>query len=72
MGEGRRKRVRCEMDQINTTKDHHYQQLARKEDVLQYMVVTLDTTQLLRSALNLEADQNAIVFLRNKKKKGQM
>ena len=44
-------RVRCEMDQINTTKDHNYQQLARK-DLLPYRDVTLDTTHWLMSALN--------------------
>ena len=44
-------RVRCEMDQIKTTKNHHYQQLTRK-DLLPCMFVTLDTTHLLRSALN--------------------
>jgi hypothetical protein len=46
--------VRCEMDKIKTTKEHNYQQLARK-DVLLLKVVTLDTTQLLMSALNEEA-----------------
>ena len=61
---------RCEMDQIKTTKNHHYQQLARK-DLLRYMVVTLDTTQLLRSALNEEASRKAVVFGR-RMKKGKM
>ena len=46
--------VRCEMDQIKTTKDHHYQQFARK-DLLLCMFVTLETTHLLMSALNEEA-----------------
>ena len=59
------------MDQNKTTKDHNYQQLAR-QDVLRYKVVTLDTTQLLRSALNEEAKAKAVVFGRRKKKKGKM
>ena len=68
MGERRRKvHVRCEMDQNKTTKDHNYQQLAR-QDVLPHMFVTLDTTQLLRSALNEEAPEKAVVFGRRKKK----
>ena len=68
---GRRKRkVRCEMDQLNTTKDHNYQQFARK-DLLRSKVVTLDTTHLLRSALKASAPQKAVVFGR-RKKKGQM
>jgi len=68
---GRRKRkVRCEMDQLNTTKDHNYQQFARK-DLLRSKVVTLDTTHLLRSALKASASQKAVVFGR-RKKKGQM
>ena len=69
MGRGRRK-VRCEMDQNKTTKDHNYQHLARK-DVLCSKDVTLDTTQLLMSALNEEAPLKAVVFER-KKKKGKM
>ena len=51
---GERKQVRCEMDQIRTTKDNNSQQLARK-DLLYRMFVTLDTTHLLMSALNEEA-----------------
>jgi len=39
------------MDQIKTTKNHHYQQLATK-DVLLAKVVTFDTSHLLMSALN--------------------
>ena len=54
------------MDQNKTTKDHNYQQLARK-DVLFFKVVTLDTTQLLMSTLNEEALINAVVFGRRKK-----
>jgi hypothetical protein len=41
--------------------------LARK-DILYLMLVTLDTTQLLRSALNEEAPEKAVVFGRRKKK----
>ena len=59
--------VRCEMDQNKTTKEHNYQQLARK-DVLVSKDVTLDTTQLLMSALNEEARSKAVVFGRRKKK----
>ena len=55
------------MDQINTTKAHHYQQLARN-DLLSPRVVTLDTTHLLMSALNEEALLKAVVFGRRKKK----
>jgi len=44
-----------------------YQQLARK-DVLLSKDVTLDTTQLLMSALNEEARSKAVVFGRRKKK----
>ena len=40
--------------------------MARK-DLLRYMVVTLDTTQLLRSALNEEAYSKAVVFGRRRK-----
>jgi len=47
-----------------------YQQLARK-DLLPRMFVTLDTTQLLMSALNKEASSKAVVFGR-RKKKGKM
>ena len=42
--------VRCEMDQIKTTKNHHYQQLAR-QDLQPARFVTLDTSHLLMSAL---------------------
>jgi len=50
------------MDQIcKTTKDHNYQQFAKK-DVLRCMFVTLVTTQLLMSALNKEAPEKAVVF----------
>jgi hypothetical protein len=49
------------MDQNKTTKEHNYQQLARK-DVLVSKDVTLDTTQLLMSALNEEARLKAVVF----------
>ena len=72
MGGGRRKvHVRCEMDQNKTTKDHHYQQLARK-DLLPCRLVTLDTSHWLMSWLNKEAPEKAVVFGRRKKKKGQM
>jgi len=64
---GERRKVRCEMDQNKTTKEHNYQQLARK-DVLVSKDVTLDTTQLLMSALNEEARSKAVVFGRRKKK----
>ena len=67
MGGERRKRVRCEIDQIKTTKNHHYQQLARK-DLLPSMFVTRDTTHLLMSALNAAAPAKAVVFGRRKKK----
>jgi hypothetical protein len=43
--------VRCENGPNKTTKDHNYQHLAR-QDLLPPMSVTLDTTQLLMSALN--------------------
>ena len=62
--------VRCEMDQIKTTKNHHYQQLARK-DLLLARFVTLDTTQLLMSWLNEEAPSKAVVFGR-RRRKGRM
>ena len=65
--EEKEERVRCEMDQINTTKDHHYQQLARK-DLLLARFITLDTTQLLMSALNTLAPLKAVVFGRRTKK----
>ena len=55
------------MDQIKTTKDHHYQQLARK-DVLQSMYFTLATSHGLMSALNEVAPEKAVVFGRRKKK----
>jgi len=42
------------MDQIKTTKDHHDQQLARK-DLLDFRFVTLDTAHWLMSALNEKA-----------------
>ena len=58
------------MDPIKTTKDHHYQQLARK-DSLETMVVTLDTTQLLILALNTSAYSKAVVFGWRKKKPGE-
>ena len=58
------------MDQIKTTEDHNYQQLAR-QDLLLSMVVTFDTTHLLMSALNKEASWKAVVFGR-RKKKGKM
>jgi hypothetical protein len=57
------------MDQINTTKDHNYQQLARK-DLLPCKDVTLDTSHWLMSALNPVAPLKAVVFGRRKKKKG--
>ena len=59
--------VRCEMDQIKTTKDHHYQQFARN-DLLFPMFFTLDTSHLLMSALNEEASANAVEFGGRKKK----
>ena len=65
--EEKEERVRCEMDQINTTKDHHYQQLERK-DLLPGRYFTLDTTHLLMSALNAFALKKAVVFGRRKKK----
>jgi hypothetical protein len=46
--------VRCEMDQLKTTKDHHYQQFARN-DLLFPMFFKLDTSHLLRSVLNFAA-----------------
>ena len=55
------------MDQIKTTKDHNYQQFARKH-LLAPKFVTLDTTQLLMSALNFLASAKAVVFGRRKKK----
>ena len=67
---GRKKkeeRVRFEMDQIKTTKDHHYQQLAR-QDLLLPNDVTLDTSHWLISALNAVAPVKAVVFGRRKKK----
>jgi len=67
---GERRKVRCEMDQIKTTKNHNYQQFARKH-LLVLKLVTLDTTHLLMSALNEEANIKAVVFER-KKKKGKM
>ena len=62
--------VRCENGPNKTTKDHHYQQLAR-QDLLPPKVVTLDTSHLLRSALNALSFSKAVVFGR-RKKKGQM
>ena len=62
---------RCEMDQIKTTKNHHYQQLARK-DLLRCRFVTLDTIQLLMSALNPVAPLKAVVFGRRKKKESDV
>jgi len=44
-----------------------YQQLA-KQDLLSCMFVTLDTTQLLMSALNTLASLKAVAFGRRKKK----
>ena len=58
-------RVRCEMDQRKTTKDHHYQQ---RKDVLLDKDVTLDTSHWLMSALNPVAALKAVVFGRRKKK----
>jgi hypothetical protein len=55
---------------IKTTKDHNYQQFARK-DVLPCRFVTLDTTHWLMSALNKEALIKAVVF-EGRKKKGKM
>tara|TARA_B110000285_G_scaffold117212_1_gene132830 strand:- start:372 stop:563 length:192 start_codon:yes stop_codon:yes gene_type:complete len=55
------------MDQIKTTKNHHYQQLAMK-DLLASMFVALDTSHWLRSALNALALEKAVVFGRRKKK----
>ena len=57
------------MDQINTTKDHNYQHLAR-QDLLPSKVVTRDTSHWLMSALNPVAPLKAVVFGRRKKKKG--
>ena len=53
--EEKEERVRCEMDQIKTTKDHHYQQLARKDVLCRMFEIALDMTHLLMSALNEEA-----------------
>ena len=65
--EGRKVHVRCDIDQIKTTKDHHYQQFARN-DLLFPMFFTLDTSHLLMSALNEEASANAVEFGGRKKK----
>ena len=65
--EEKEENVRCEMDQIKTTKDHNSQQLAR-QDVLFCMFVTLDTSHWLRSALNALAWLKAVVFGRRTKK----
>ena len=46
--------------------DHNYQQLAT-QDVLNSRLVTLDTSHLLRSALNEEAYSKAVVFGRRRK-----
>ena len=53
------------MDQIKTTKDHHYQQ---RKDVLSDKDVTLETTHLLMSALNTAPQAKAVVFEKRKKK----
>ena len=45
--------------------------MARK-DILFSKVVTLDTTHLLRSALNEEAPLKAVVFGRRKKKESDV
>ena len=55
------------MDQLKTTKDHHYQQFARN-DLLYPMFFTLDTSHLLMSVLNAAAFLKAVVFGRRKKK----
>jgi len=55
------------MDQIKTTKNHNYQQLAR-QDLLFSKVVTLDTSHLLMSAVNALVDLKAVEFGRNKKR----
>jgi len=55
------------MDQINTTKDHNYQQLA-KQDLLPSKEVKLDTSHLLMSPLNAIAPLKAVVFGRRTKK----
>ena len=55
------------MDQIKTTKDHHYQQ---RKDVLSDKDVTLETSHWLRSPLNAARPSKAVVFGRRKKKKG--
>ena len=39
-----------------------------KKDVLNFKVVTFDTTQLLMAALNFAAQKKAVVFERRKKK----
>ena len=52
---GRRKKKSKKWNVPNKQqRNQNYQQLAR-QDLLEAMVVTLDTTQLLRSALNEEA-----------------
>jgi hypothetical protein len=53
------------MDQIKTTKDHHYQQ---RKDVLLDKDVTLDTSHWLMSALNAAPQAKAVVFEKRKKK----
>ena len=55
------------MDKIKTTKDHHYQQFARK-DLLATMFVTLGTTHLLMSALNAVVCLKAVVLGEEEKK----
>ena len=50
-----------------TTKDHNYQQFARK-DLLRSRYFTLDTSHLLMSELNALALLKAVVFGRKKKK----
>ena len=51
-----------------TTKDHHYQQLARKV-VLHFVSVKLDKSHLLRSALNPLACEKAIFWEEEEEKK---
>jgi len=58
---GERRKVRYEMDITTRDNRYMYPQFARK-DVLPCRFVTLDTTQLLISALNKEAPLKAVVF----------
>jgi hypothetical protein len=56
------------MDQNETTKEPQLS-IIGKENLLWYKYVTLDTTHVLRSALNEEAPLKAVVFERRKKER---